>query len=134
MSPENLAHIEELYEAMSRHDIDALRALGERYPDHRWRNAPDVPETGERVGAASAIAYVEELFATVDRIETEVVEVIELGPDEVIFAVRHRVRGARSGAWGERDEAHLWRARDGRIVSMEEFVSVEEARAAAGDR
>ena len=44
LSPENLAHIEELYEAMSRHDIDALRALG--------RCAIPRPSLAQRAGHA----------------------------------------------------------------------------------
>jgi ketosteroid isomerase-like protein len=57
-------------------------------------------------------------------------DVIDLGPDSAIFAVRHRVRGAASGAEVERAEAHLWTMRDGRVASLREYPSVEEARQA----
>ena len=130
MSPENLELIGQLYDAMNRRDLAAIRALGARFPDYEWRNAPDQPETGWRRGPET-LAYVEELFETFDRIDTRVEEVVDLGPDAALFVVHHRVRGAASGAEGTRRETHLWRARDGRIVGMEEYRTVEEARAAA---
>ena len=128
MSPENLEAIRKVYEAMNRRDMEALEALAE---DHRWRNAPDMPEAGVREGRESTLGYVAALFETSDEIQTEIREVVDLGPEAVIFVVRHRVRGAASGAEAERDEVHLWRARDGRVVAMEEFLTLDEARAAA---
>ena len=56
---------------------------------------------------------------------------IVLGTAGAIFVVRHRVRGAASGAEVEREEVHLWRTVDDRVVGMEEFLTVDEARAAA---
>jgi hypothetical protein len=49
----------------------------------------------------------------------------------VIFVVRHRVRGAASGVRVDREEVHLWTARNDRIESLREYRTVEEAREAA---
>jgi ketosteroid isomerase-like protein len=130
VSPENLALVHKLYDAMNRRDLDAIRALAEDYPDWEWRNAPDMPETGLR-GREGGLTYVEELFQAFDQTHTQVEEVIDLGPDCAIFLVRHRVRGATSGAEAERREVHLWRAREGRLTGLQEFTDVAEARAAA---
>ena len=131
MSPENVQRVHEVYEAMNRKDLATLQRLADDYPEHEWRNAPDMPEAATRVGPASALGYVEDLFRTFDQLHTTVREVIDLGTAGAIFVVRHRVRGAASGAEVEREEAHLWRTVDDRVVGMEEFLSVDEARAAA---
>jgi ketosteroid isomerase-like protein len=131
VSPKNLEQIHALYDAMNRKDLAAVERLAEEYPDHVWRNAPDMPESATRVGTESALSYVADLFETFDQLHTSVRDVIDLGPAGAIFVVRHRVRGAASGAEVERDEVHLWRTLDDRVVGMEEFLTVDEARAAA---
>ena len=131
MSPENLERVHQVYEAMGRKDLATLQRFAEEYPEHEWRNAPDMPEAATRVGMESALGYIEDLFRTFDQLHTTVREVIDLGPAGAIFVVRHRVRGAASGAEVERDEVHFWRTVDDRVVGMEEFLTVDEARAAA---
>ena len=49
----------------------------------------------------------------------------------VVFMVHHSVRGAVSGAVVERDEVHLWRTEDGRLAGLDEFLTLDEALAAA---
>jgi ketosteroid isomerase-like protein len=132
VSPEHLELIRQFYEAVNRRDLVALHAMAERYPDWEWRNAPDMPESALR-GRDGGLRYMEELFQAFDRVHTEVEDVIDLGAESVILVVRHRVRGAASGAEVERREVHLWRVREGRLSGLEEFTDVAEARAAAGD-
>jgi ketosteroid isomerase-like protein len=129
VSPENLAVIRKVYDAMNRRDLAAIKELGEQYPDYQWRNGPDMPEPGLR-DRREGQAYVAEMFATFDQINTTIEEVIDLGDDGAIFVVHHRVRGAVSGAEVERDEVHLWRTEDGRITGLDEFLTVNEALAA----
>lgn len=132
MSPELLAAIHEVYGAMNRRDLVALRALGERFPEYQWRNAPDMPQTALR-DRESGLAYVEEeVFGSFDRNHTEIEQVVDLGPEAAAFLVHHTVRGAASGAEATRREVHLWRARGDALVGMEEFLTLDEARAAAG--
>jgi ketosteroid isomerase-like protein len=120
-----------VYDAMNRRDVAALAELADRYPDYRWHNGADMPESQLRVGPDSAIGYVRELFKTFDRTHTTIREVIDVGDAGAIFVVRHRVRGAASGAEVERDEVHFWRTVDGRIAGLDEFLTLEEAREAA---
>jgi len=131
MSPENLAVINEVYEAMNRRDVAALTELAELYPDLRWHNGAEMPESQLRVGPDSALGYVRDLFRTFDQTHTTIREVIDVGDAGAIFLVRHRVRGAVSGAEVERDEVHFWREEDGRIAGLDEFMTLDEAHAAA---
>ena len=130
MSPENLAKIRSVYEAMNRRDMAALERLADEHPDYRWRNSSDMVEPDVRDGPQSTLSYVAGLFETFGEMNTVIEEVQDLGPDAAVFVVRHWVRGAASGAEGERSEVHLWRARDGKVVGLEEFLTLEEARAA----
>jgi ketosteroid isomerase-like protein len=129
VSPENVELIHAVYAAMNRRDMAALQELADAHPDYEWRNGPDMPEPGLRSGAESTLGYVEDLFDTFDRINTVVREVID--PAGAIFVVRHHVRGAASGAEVERDEVHLWRTENDRVVGLDEFLTVEDAREAA---
>jgi ketosteroid isomerase-like protein len=131
VSPEDLRQIRGLYDAMNRRDLDRLRAYGEENPDFSWQSAPDEPDPGVRHGSRRAFAYSQELFETFEHLETEIKEVIDLGPEAAIFVVNNRVRGAASGADVERTEVHLWRLKDGRVASLREFTSEQEAREAA---
>jgi ketosteroid isomerase-like protein len=131
VSPENLAVIHRVYEALNRQDVAALEELAELYPEYEWRNGTDMPESQLRVGRESTIGYVRELFTAFDQTHTTIREVIDCGDAGAIFLVHHRVRGAVSGAEVERDEVHFWRTVDGRIAGLDEFLTLDEARAAA---
>jgi ketosteroid isomerase-like protein len=130
VNPETIALIHSVYDAMNRRDIETLRRLAHENPDYVWSNGVDMPEPGIRDGIEGT-AYVEEFFRAFDRNHTTVREVIEIGKDRVIFLVHHSVRGAVSGAVVERDEVHLWRTVDGRLAGLDEFLTLDEARAAA---
>jgi ketosteroid isomerase-like protein len=97
VSPENLAVIHRVYEAMNRQDVAALEELAELYPEYEWRNGADMPESQLRVGRESTIGYVRELFATFDQTHTTIREV------------------------------------DGRIAGLDEFLTLDEARAATAE-
>jgi ketosteroid isomerase-like protein len=77
---------------------------------------------------------VEPLYNAMNRRDTEILERIDVGPDQMICVVRHRVRGAASGVSVDRREVHLWTARDDRLESLREYGTVEEARTAATTR
>ena len=130
VSPETVALIHSVYDAMNRRDLDTLRRLALENPDYVWSNGVDMPEPGLRDGVEGT-AYVEEFFRAFDRNHTTVREVIDLGETCAIFMVHHSVRGAVSGAVVERDEVHLWRTQDGRLTSLDEFLTLDEALEAA---
>jgi ketosteroid isomerase-like protein len=128
---EHLETIHNLYDAMNRRDLDALRALGREHPDFYWDSAADQFDYPGRLSAKALFSYTKELFEIFEDLHTEILEEIDLDSDHVVFVVRHRVRGAGSGAEAARSEVHLWTVRDGRLESLREFLTVDEAREAA---
>ena len=131
MTAADVELIRSLYAAMSTRDLAALRAFADTHPDFEWQSAPDELDPGVRRGSERNVAYSRELLETFEQLETEVRDVIELGSDAAIFVVHHRVRGAASGVEAERSEAHLWTKNDGRLASLREFATVDEARECA---
>jgi ketosteroid isomerase-like protein len=131
VKPELLEAIERLYDAMNRRDVAAMREVGKDHPDFSWESNQDELDSPGRLDAGEVLAYQRDLFEIFDELHTEILESIDLGPDQMIFVVRHRVRGAASGVSVDRQEVHLWTAQDGRLESLREFATVEEAREAA---
>jgi ketosteroid isomerase-like protein len=123
--------IDRMYDAMNARDVEGLRALGGELADFSWESNPDELDSPGRLERQEVLGYMRDLFQIFDELETEVLERMELGPDQMICLVRHSARGASSGAWVDRREVHLWTARGDRVVSLREFPSVEEAREAA---
>jgi ketosteroid isomerase-like protein len=126
-----LEAIERLYDAMNRRDLSALQQLGREHPDFSWESNSDELDSPGRLERDETLAYSRELFEIFDELDTEVLERIDLGQDQMICVVRHQVRGAASGVRVDREEVHLWTARGDRVESLREFKSVAEARQAA---
>jgi ketosteroid isomerase-like protein len=131
VKPHLLEAIDGLYDAMNRRDMAALVQLGKEHPDFSWEANADELDNPGRLDGREVLAYSRELFEIFDEVQTEVLERIDLGPDQMICVVRHRVRGAASGVRVDREEVHLWTVRDDRVESLREYRSVEEALEAA---
>jgi ketosteroid isomerase-like protein len=131
VKPEVVEAIERLYEAMNRRDVATMREVGKEHPGFSWQPNTDELDAPRTLEGGDVLAYQRDLFEIFDELETEILKRIDLGPDHVIFVVRHRVRGAASGVSVDREEVHLWTARNDRIESLREYTSVEEARQAA---
>jgi ketosteroid isomerase-like protein len=132
VKPHLLDTIDRLYDAINRRDVDALREIRAQHPGFSWESNSDELDSPGRIEGAELAAYTRELFQIFDELDTEVLERIDdLGPNHLIFVVRHRVRGAASGVRVDRQEVHLWTARDDRLESLREFQTVAEARQAA---
>jgi ketosteroid isomerase-like protein len=131
VSPEHLETIHRLYDAMNRRDLAAIRKLGQVHPDFSWEASSDELDAPGRLDSRRSLAYSKELFEIFDEVRTDIEETIDLGAEQVIFVVTHHVRGAASGARVARHEVHLWTVRDGRVASLREYPTVDDARAAA---
>jgi ketosteroid isomerase-like protein len=59
-------------------------------------------------------------------------DVEDLGQGRVLWHTIFRARGRDSGAQIEVEEQHLWTVRDGKILRIQWFHDVDEARRAAG--
>jgi ketosteroid isomerase-like protein len=131
VKPHLLEGIERLYDAMNRRDVAAMREVGKDHPGFSWESNQDELDSPGRLDAREVLAYSRDLFEIFDELHTEILERIDLGPDQIIFVVCHRVRGAASGVSVDRQEVHLWTARDDRLESLREYQTVAEARRAA---
>jgi len=142
MSRENVEIVRRLYAEggplalpMSADDERALldRLFGEYY-DENWevRMPADYPE-GEQVlrgreGMARLLAMLRETW-TEFRFESE--SFIDAG-DRVAVFVRVIAEGGASGVATERETAHIWTARDGRLSSIQIYRDRSEALEAVG--
>ena len=131
MKPEHLDLIRQVYDAMNRRDVEALKRFGAANPGFSWSSSAEELDSIGHLDADEAFAYSLELFELFDRLETEIEEEIALDARHAVFLVRHRIRGAASGAEADRQEAHLWTVDDSRVVSLREYATLEEARKAA---
>jgi ketosteroid isomerase-like protein len=131
VKPEHLEAIQRLYDAMNRRDVAALRELGKEHPDFWWESNADELDSPGTLHGGRLLAYSRDLFEIFDEVETEILERIDVGPEQVIFVVCHHVRGAASGVRVDRNEVHLWTMRNDRVESLREYRTVEEALEAA---
>lgn len=129
MTPEDLDTVRRAYDAFARGDRDALQEL--LSPDIEWRTTPDVPFLGNYRGLDQFLAALNEWTEPFDELTTTVEEMIDTG-DRVV--VRHRMRGRGTDSGVEVDLV-LWQVvsvRDGRLATMHDFATREDAMEAAG--
>jgi ketosteroid isomerase-like protein len=123
-------------------NVERLRALFARFnesgeldftqvsPDVELHDRPDVPDGRVWRGIDGVRGFFEKTAESFDPIRWEPREFIPAGRHVV---VRSRVvaYGATSGTPIEVDEAQLWTFRDGLIVRLQAFPTIEEAYATA---
>ena len=122
--------VRRLFDHFARGDFDgAMELLAE---DVEFGEPPDMPDTGGtyhghdgvRAGFRSFMGAWAEL-----RVDTE--ELIEAGPDRVIALTRWQGRSRGSEIEVEQRVAQLYVVRDGKVTSVRQFHTREEAEAAA---
>jgi ketosteroid isomerase-like protein len=129
VSPEELGVVRDAYDAFARGDMEALtgRHLD---PEIEWRTTTDVPFQGTYRGMDEFLRGMGEWTEAFDEMTTQVEELIDAGDRAVVL---HRMRGRGRDSGVEVDLA-LWQVvsvRDGRVVTMHDYPSREEALAAA---
>ena len=129
MSPEDLDTVREAYAAFARGDLDAIREL--LAPDIEWRTTENVPFLGTYQGVDEFFRGMQDWTDSFDEMTTEVQEIIDAGDRAV---VHHRMRG-RGRDIGAEVDLPLWQVvsvRDGRLATMHDYGSREDAMEAAG--
>ena|SRR5687767_9085691 len=132
MSQENVDKIRATLEAFSRGDWDA--ALKDTAPDAVVDNSTAIGEwRGIHRGHDAIRRMWERLTEPWEKIEMEVAEVIEARDDLVVTSNRARFVG-RDGIElpGPTRSGWVWRFRDGQIVHLAFYNSLDEALEAAG--
>lgn len=132
MSQENVQIVRRVFDAVARREVDPV--LEAYDPDVVY----DFSESGLDPLFASTIyrgyagmrSLFKERFSAWETIDDDCRELIEAG-DRVISVVATRGRGRSSGAEVELTHYGLWTFRDGRIVRVDWFRTLDEARRAA---
>jgi ketosteroid isomerase-like protein len=106
---------------------EALRGLGDEF---EWV-VPNHPEGAVRRGAESVIEFFRDWTESWEDFELDWA-IEEAGPDHALAIIDMRGRGKGSGVPTEMRFFQLWTFRDGRIVRMQMYDDLDEARRAAG--
>jgi ketosteroid isomerase-like protein len=99
-------------------------------PDIEWDTSAAPSGTRTR-GADAALADYRGMLEAWDEYESVVERIVPVG-DLVLAVVRNRGRGRAGGVPIEAVRAHVWRVRDGRAVSMRQYMDPRDAFAALG--
>jgi uncharacterized protein len=129
MSRENVEIVRQATEAYRRGAL--AEALAYMDPAVEWdMSHVPVPDPGVYRGF-DELAKFDAAWAEIwDTVDIEALEYIEVG-DRVISVVRQQGRGKLSGVAVEQTFAQLWTLRDGKIVRVDLYPDLEEAKAAA---
>ena len=125
MSQENVEVVRQSLEAYRRGDLEG--ALAGVHPQIVWKPF----EEGEMRGVDAVRAHLARWENEWEKLETTPEEFIDAG-DHVIAVVHFRGRGRGSGVEVDARSYAVYTLRDGRTISMHEFLERTEALAAAG--
>ena len=128
MPSQDLDVVRSAYDAFGRGDLDAMMELLHR--DIEWRTTDAVPFEGTYRGIDEFLRGMGEWTEPFDDLTTSVEEMTEVGGRVL---VRHRMRGRGRDSGADVDLV-LWQlvtVRDGRLVTMHDYTSREEALHAA---
>ncbi len=133
MSGENVQIVRRLFEAVARHDTEAVLAAYDPNVEYDFSGSPLVGLVGATVyhGHEGMRQWVRDRYTVWERIEDECQELIDAGQDVISFVIS-RGRGRASGAEVELRHYALWTIRDATIVRVSWFHTREDALEAAG--
>jgi ketosteroid isomerase-like protein len=132
MSEENANKVRAAFEAWSRGDWDA--ALKDTAPEFVFDNSTALDEwRGVHRGHDAVRRMMQSFTEPWERVEIEVVEVVEARDDLVVTTNRARMFG-RDGIEvpGPTQDGWVWRFRQGRAVHLGYYNSLEDALGAVG--
>jgi ketosteroid isomerase-like protein len=129
MSRENVEIVRRVYDALNHGDWDAV--FRETHPDFEM-TTQRAPGAGRHRRRAAVQAFGEDYIAAFDNMIFEPEEFIENGDDVLVLLTRRaRAKGGGTAEMVVRN-GHLWRVRDGAILSMKSFPDPAKALEAAG--
>jgi uncharacterized protein len=128
MSQENVDLVRRGYEHFARTGKSDVSAYA---PEIEWHSAAEDPGLEVFHGVEGVKKLTEEVQEQLDDFRTEPFEFLD-GGDRVVAGLVHRGRGRGSSAEVEMREWNVFRIREGRIVSVHEYLDREEALQAAG--
>jgi ketosteroid isomerase-like protein len=125
----NAAYARGFVEAWNRRDFQSY--LDDMEADYEWVPAREHPGATANRGPQEVQAYLSDWLTTMPDIKVEAEEVIEDGA-RLLMVMRMSGTGAGSGATTVVRMAMLTTFRDGKPARTEEFLDVDQARAAFG--
>ena len=129
MSEENIEIVRRGYDAFDRRDLEAIAELisDDMELDISAHPIPDFPNTG--VGRDHMFRFFATYLSGFSEYEVTVEELLQA--DDVVVALLHD-RAKLGDATVERELAHIWTIKGGRVVRFQAFTTHEAALEAAG--
>jgi ketosteroid isomerase-like protein len=133
MSQENVELVRRLFEAVTRHDTEAVLSAYDPDVVYDFSGSPLVGLIGDTTycGHGGMRKWVRDRYDAWESIEDDCRELIDAGDCVVTFVIT-RGRGRSSGVDTELRHYGVWTVRDGKIVRVAWFYTREEALQAAG--
>jgi ketosteroid isomerase-like protein len=129
-SRENVDVVRLAYEALARDGLDEFMDHFTDDVDYRAvSGAPD--DVGPIHGKSALRAWLQDWFDMFDEFTMELLEVIDTGPDTVVWVERFGGRARRSGVQTDQTIGGVFTIRDGKIASGREYPTREHALEAA---
>ena len=134
MSAENVEIVRRVWEAVRREDTEAVLALYDEEIEYDFSRSPfrsvGISRPAYR-GHEALRALFRERYDDWERVEDHCQELIEAN-DQVISVVTSRGRGRESGIEVEGTHVGLWSLREGKVIRVRWFGTLDEALAGAG--
>ena len=133
MSEENVEVVRRVFEAVGRHDTEAVLSAYDPNVEFDFSGGPLASLMGDKVyrGHGGMRKWVRDRYEDWENLEDDCQELIDAG-QRVISLVITRGRGRSSGIDSEIRQYGVWTFRDDKIVRVAWFYSREEALEAAG--
>jgi ketosteroid isomerase-like protein len=121
---EDVERLRSAYEAFNERGVEAiLERLG---PDFQVRDRPTSPDRQTFYGAEGIKHLFDSYMEAFDALRLEPEEFIDAG-EQIVVALRQKVRGKGSGAEVVGHIAHIWTMRDGKVLSLRIFGDKDSA-------
>ena len=127
---DNVVLLTRMYEVWDAGDLPAVLEL--LNPEFEWVNPSYAVHPGIRRGHSGMELVMANLHESFEYQVRVLGEIEHVDDDRVLWHTVFRARGRDSGALIEVDEQHLWTLRDGKVLRIQWFHDVDEARRAAG--
>jgi ketosteroid isomerase-like protein len=130
MLRENVAMLEQFYEAFNAGRLDPLLALA--HPEFIYRTREEFPGGGS-YGLEAALDRISELRGLFDELRWEPQEFID-ADERIVVVVRQIVRGRASGVMLDESIVHVWLIHDGKAKELRVYSQRSQALEAVGLR
>jgi ketosteroid isomerase-like protein len=133
MSHENVEVVRKMLQAFADGGLDAMTDFWDA--DIDWRAAEGaVDDVGEMHGAVAVSRYVQDWIDTFDDFSVVAEELRDVGDDRVLTIQRLNGRAKLSGTETDLRYAVVNTVRDGKVVQVREYLSLDQAFEAVGLR